>query len=410
MVTLCRAVPLAAAASGGIGVPSVVASGGASRTAVPLSVAVSASDVMRRGRFPGPGRRRATVRLIWREQRWPLLSVNVLSGPHRARAMRAAGGTSVSRGGWRGFLDGPARRLDRGPLIGGRRAGLSGALQEQGYRVARCRRSGRRLSGPGRRVVKLRLPLQDDSPSRRPPSGAEAGRVTGRRVMFGCQRPLRFAVPRGQTVSSRPSTIFCRPTKINVAAPSRRPPRRPPPRIATRSIRSIPADSLGFPVCGVCPDAASAVRGRCGGSPRPAACSTLSGSMTPCDLLRRGHPEGIDPLPRAGVDFGGLPQDERQDLVARGDFGETDVRFETRPLEIGDPLGGQGVVQVLGHRVWIDGHTPPTECWGAKPQLADHVTSATGQVRSEFTFLDLLADLCLVIWFKNLVQIGQHGT
>ncbi len=128
-------------------------------------------------------------------------------------------------------------------------------------------------------------------------------------------------------------------------------------------------------------------------------------------LMRLGlGRQRVHSLPRRGIDLGRLAQHHRQHVMRGGHLGQMHVRLQTDPLEVGDAIRRQHVVEILRHRVRIEANARADHLRGAEPQAAHRVFRAMDQVVSKFARLDFLGKLFAVRWLENLVHVCQQSS
>jgi hypothetical protein len=146
----------------------------------------------------------------------------------------------------------------------------------------------------------------------------------------------------------------------------------------------------------------SARRGWAG---RPAARGSLGRRL----LHSTGLSDLADPILEARIRLDGPLDVKCQNLIARGDFGKMNIRLDANLLQIRNPVGGQFVVQVLGHGIGVQ--PDPTSLQAGCPQFlpVGGTPDAVNQSGGKLALLDLPAKLLdFRRIFDDIVQVSEH--
>ena len=84
------------------------------------------------------------------------------------------------------------------------------------------------------------------------------------------------------------------------------------------------------------------------------------------------------------------------------------VRLETNAFEVGDAVRRQHVVEILGHRIWIETDAGADDLRRAEPQAAHRVFGAMDQIVGKLARFDLLGELLAVGRLENFVHERQQ--
>ena len=98
--------------------------------------------------------------------------------------------------------------------------------------------------------------------------------------------------------------------------------------------------------------------------------------------------------------------------MAGGHVGEVDVGFHAYPLECLEAIGGQGVVEKLGGRVWVVGQTAARRGWRGERWSDNHVPHPFHESGGHAARLDFFPERRLVFRAQQPVhprQQGSHG-
>ena len=118
----------------------------------------------------------------------------------------------------------------------------------------------------------------------------------------------------------------------------------------------------------------------------------------------------VHPLPRGRIDLGRLAEHHRQHMVRGGHLRQVHVRLKTDPLEVGDAVRRQNVVEIFGHRVRIETDAGADNLRRAEPQAAHRVFRTMDQVVRELARLDFFGEFLAVGRLENLVHVCQQGS
>ena len=103
------------------------------------------------------------------------------------------------------------------------------------------------------------------------------------------------------------------------------------------------------------------------------------------------------------------PKTAAENLMARGHFGQMDVRFEADFFEVGHAVSRQDVVEVLGHGVGVQARPRSRHAGGRQTAPAASRRECGGRVWWRLALLDLLA----ISWASSGSEcrpVGQHGS
>ena len=99
-----------------------------------------------------------------------------------------------------------------------------------------------------------------------------------------------------------------------------------------------------------------------------------------------------------------------EDRMAGSDLGQVHVRFEADRLEGLEPLGGEGVVEVLGHRIGVDCEPLAVDPGGGEARIAETRPDPRHELAGHRASLYLLAELRLFVGWKDAIHPGQERT
>jgi hypothetical protein len=119
--------------------------------------------------------------------------------------------------------------------------------------------------------------------------------------------------------------------------------------------------------------------------------------------------QGIHALPGRGRHQGRLPEHQREDLVGGRDLGQVDVGLQAGLLDLGDLLGRQGVVEVVGDGVGLEGVGAGGRRRG-QAAAARHLLDAGDQFLGGVALGDLLADELGLGRVEHVVEVGEQGS
>ena len=105
----------------------------------------------------------------------------------------------------------------------------------------------------------------------------------------------------------------------------------------------------------------------------------------------------------------GVLGDLGEDRVAGGDLGKVHVRFEADRFKRLEPVGGEGVVEIFGHRIGIDCQPLAFDAGGGEMGIADAAPDPLDELPGHQALVHLLAELTLILSREDTVHPGQKG-
>jgi hypothetical protein len=108
------------------------------------------------------------------------------------------------------------------------------------------------------------------------------------------------------------------------------------------------------------------------------------------------------------IDVGRFAQDHREHMMAGGRLGEMDVGFEANSLEVADLFGRHDVIEIFGNRIRVEAHAGADHLRSTQAEATHGVAGAVDEVFGELAGFDLLGELLLIDWVKDIIQIGQE--
>ena len=107
------------------------------------------------------------------------------------------------------------------------------------------------------------------------------------------------------------------------------------------------------------------------------------------------------------IHFRRLAQNQGKNLVATGNLRQLDVGIEAHLLEVGNAIRGQGVVEIVGHRVGIERFLPIDGAGRAESGAARDIANPMQEIGRKLTFFDLPADFAHLFRFETFVHVSQ---
>ena len=120
-----------------------------------------------------------------------------------------------------------------------------------------------------------------------------------------------------------------------------------------------------------------------------------------------GLGQPVHPLAGGRIDFGRLAQDQGENLMRRGHFGQMGIRVEADLFEIDHSFRGQRVVEILGDGVGVETGSAFGQARRAEPLPPHNVSNSMDQARGVFALLDLFTQVLGIARIEYSVQICQ---